>query len=122
MVIVCQFHGLSAQQAFDTVGKLLEDCYRRWEVVEASVPRWGAEVDAEVQRYIDGIKAVVKANLNWRQVLFPIKGHKLRSKNWLTGQQSFKTARYLGPAAAEIKLTRRLQIPVESHDYNTLVK
>ncbi|OAA74565.1 terpene synthase [Akanthomyces lecanii RCEF 1005] len=66
MVIVCQLRGLSAQQAFDTVGKLLEGCYRRWEEVEGIVPHWGAEVDAEVQRYIDGIKAVVKANLNWR--------------------------------------------------------
>lgn len=66
MVIVCQLHGLSTQQAFDMVGKLLEDRYRRWEEVETSFPRWGAEVDAEVQRYIDSIKAVVKANLNWR--------------------------------------------------------
>lgn len=66
MVTVCQLHGLSTQQAFDTVGKLLENCYRRWEEVEASVPNWCPEVDVEVQRYIDGIKSVVKANLNWR--------------------------------------------------------
>lgn len=66
MVIVCQLHGLSAQQAFDMVGKLLENCHRRWEEVEASVPSWRPEVDVEVQRYIDGIKSVVQANLNWR--------------------------------------------------------
>lgn len=66
MVVVCRHHGMSAQEAFDTAGKLLEERYQRWEEVESSVPRWCAEIDAQVQRYIDGIKSVVKANLNWR--------------------------------------------------------
>ena len=69
MVVICQKHGLSAQQAFNAVGELLESRYRGWEVVEARVPSWGEAVDGEVEKYIDGIKAVVQANLTWRYVL-----------------------------------------------------
>lgn len=66
MITVCRSNGMSAQKAFDTVGRLLEDRYRRWGEAEASVPRWGLETDREVRMYIEGIKCVVRANLNWR--------------------------------------------------------
>jgi hypothetical protein len=68
MVVICRQHGLSVQQAFNTVGELLESRYRRWEVVEARIPRRGEAVNTEVGKYIDGIKAVVQANLTWRLV------------------------------------------------------
>lgn len=57
---------MSAQEAFDAAGELLESRYIRWEKAERSVPSWGAKIDKQVRRYIDGIKAVVKANLYWR--------------------------------------------------------
>lgn len=66
MVTACRLNGLSAQEAFDKVGKLLEDRYWRWDRAEASVPSWGEEADVQVRKYIEGIKCVVRANLNWR--------------------------------------------------------
>ncbi|KAM0518962.1 hypothetical protein ACHAPE_003952 [Trichoderma viride] len=38
MVTVCCSNGMSPQKAFNTVGKLLEQRYQRWDAVEASVP------------------------------------------------------------------------------------
>lgn len=57
---------MSAQQAFDTIGRLLEEQFKRWDIAEASVPSWGEPIDSQVKKYIDGIKAVVRANLYWR--------------------------------------------------------
>ncbi|KAJ3498172.1 hypothetical protein NLG97_g1330 [Lecanicillium saksenae] len=66
MVAVCRLHGMSVQQAFDTVGKLLEHRYQRWDEIKESLPSWCVTADTDVRRYIDGIKSVVSANLNWR--------------------------------------------------------
>lgn len=66
MVMACQVKGMLPQQAFDTVGELLVSRYRRWEEVERNVPTWGFGIDEDVQKYINGIKSVVKANLYWR--------------------------------------------------------
>jgi hypothetical protein len=56
------------QTAFDSVGKLLDDLYRRWYIALAKLPSWGERVDAGVQKYIGSVRAVVMANLNWRCV------------------------------------------------------
>lgn len=66
MVAVCRLNGMTLQAAFDTVGSLLESRYQQWEVAEAKIPSWGEKIDAEVHKYVDGIKAVVQANLSWR--------------------------------------------------------
>ncbi|KAL7928555.1 isoprenoid synthase domain-containing protein [Trichoderma chlorosporum] len=66
MVATCRLNGMSAQGAFDKVGKLLESRYQRWDRAEASIPSWGEEADIQVRKYIEGIKCVVSANLNWR--------------------------------------------------------
>ena len=66
MVTICQMTGMSAQQAFDTVGKLLQSTYHQWDEAEKKVPSWGEAIDLEVRKYIEGIKAVVHANLRWR--------------------------------------------------------
>lgn len=58
--------GMPAQEAFDMVDELLRERYRRWDIVEGGVRSWGEEVDAQVARYIEAIKCVVKANLYWR--------------------------------------------------------
>ncbi|KAL7816077.1 isoprenoid synthase domain-containing protein [Trichoderma aethiopicum] len=92
MVTVCQRNGMSAQKAFNTVGRLLERRYERWDKAEASLPSWGKEVDVEVRKYIEGIKCVVKANLNW----------------------SFKSERYLGANAEVVRATRKVHILAES--------
>ncbi|KAK1252163.1 hypothetical protein MKX08_003350 [Trichoderma sp. CBMAI-0020] len=92
MVTVCRSNRMSPQKAFNTVGKLLEQRYRRWDEAEANVPSWGEETDVQVRKYIEGIKCVVKANLNW----------------------SFKSERYLGPNPAHVRVTRVLRILAET--------
>ncbi|KAL7948162.1 isoprenoid synthase domain-containing protein [Trichoderma barbatum] len=92
MVAVCRLNGMSAQKAFDKVGELLEGRYRRWDRAEARVPSWGREADVQVQKYIEGIKCVVRANLNW----------------------SFKSERYLGPNPDIVRATRKLHILADS--------
>jgi hypothetical protein len=59
-------NGMMAQEAFDTVGELLQERYQNWDVVEGQVRSWGEEVDTHVRKYIEAIKCVVKANLYWR--------------------------------------------------------
>lgn len=66
MVAICEAHGMSTQEAFDTVGFFLQDCYDRWDRMERHLPKWGWQIDRELDNYIDGIKNVVKANLYWR--------------------------------------------------------
>ncbi len=58
--------GMSAQQAFDTLGEMLEHRYSEWDNNLAKVPSWGEKIDTEVNDYIEGIRNVVRANLNWR--------------------------------------------------------
>ncbi|RFU80025.1 terpene synthase [Trichoderma arundinaceum] len=81
MVTVCRLGGMSAQKAFNTVGRLLQSRYRRWDEAEASVPSWGKETDLQVRKYIEGIKSVVKANLHW----------------------SFRSERYLGSDPGRVR-------------------
>ncbi|QKX53798.1 uncharacterized protein TRUGW13939_00878 [Talaromyces rugulosus] len=83
IVATCRLDGMSAQQAFDTVGTLLEEQFKRWDIAEASVPIWGEPVNSHVKKYIDGIKAVVRANLYW----------------------SFRTDRYMGQDPEEVRRT-----------------
>lgn len=58
--------GQSAQEAFDTVGALLEESYYEWEETMRQVPARGGDVERDVQRYIKGIQDVVQANITWR--------------------------------------------------------
>jgi hypothetical protein len=61
--------GQSPQQAFDTVGALLEERYQEWQTVISQLPSWGPEIDAQVARYVEGIQNVVQANVTWRYKL-----------------------------------------------------
>ncbi|KAM0545031.1 hypothetical protein ACHAPJ_011541 [Fusarium lateritium] len=66
MVATCRMTGQSPQQAFDTVGDLLEQRYQEWQTAIAQLPSWGPKIDANVARYIEGIQNVVQANVTWR--------------------------------------------------------
>lgn len=57
-----------AQDAFDIVGDKLNALYKQWFLALAELPSWGERVDADVQRYIASVKAIITANLNWRHV------------------------------------------------------
>lgn len=69
MIAVCRLAGHSAQEAFDTLGSLLEQRYIQWDQAIHDLPSWGADVDGEVRRYIDGIQNIVQANISWRCVI-----------------------------------------------------
>ena len=87
---------MSAQQAFNAAGKLLDERYRRWDKIEASLPSWGDEIDYQVSRYIQGIKGVVQADLEWRFVnssFLNIHGN-IANAGMFTS--SFKSHRYFG--------------------------
>lgn len=66
MVAVCRDAGMSAQAAYDHMGDLLKERYRDWYLALATLPSWGQQIDAQVQRYIEGVQRVVQANLHWR--------------------------------------------------------
>ncbi|QBZ63619.1 hypothetical protein PoMZ_05304 [Pyricularia oryzae] len=88
MVAACRMSGQSAQEAFDTVGALLEDSYYEWEETMRQVPAWGGDVERDVQRYIKGIQDVVQANITW----------------------SFRSKRYLGVHAPEVRRTKKFDV------------
>jgi hypothetical protein len=66
MVAVCRLNGMSAQEAFDEVGRLLTSHFQRWDHVESMFLRSKHANNKAVVRYVDGIKSVVQANISWR--------------------------------------------------------
>ena len=66
LVAVYRLKGCPAQGAFDAVGELLNERFRQWEATEAKLPRWEREIDSQVLKYVEGIKATVQANAVWR--------------------------------------------------------
>ncbi|KAI0156091.1 terpene synthase metal binding domain-containing protein [Pestalotiopsis sp. NC0098] len=88
MVAVCRINGSSAQNAFDEIASLVDERYAIWDATVRKVPSWGKDVDAQVQQYVQGIQNIVQANLSW----------------------SFRTGRYFGPKAAEVRKSRELDV------------
>ena len=74
---------MSAQQAFDGLGTMLDERYRAFDAAIARLPSWGEAIDNDVQAYVEGVRNVVRANLNW----------------------SFRTERYFGKRKDEVKST-----------------
>ncbi|KAI1192542.1 isoprenoid synthase domain-containing protein [Nemania serpens] len=88
MVAVARMSGLGAQEAFDYVGNMLESRYERWEEAIHAVPNWGGEINRDVEKYIQGVADVVRANLYW----------------------SFKSERYLGKDGLVVQQTRCVHV------------
>ncbi|CAI6332731.1 unnamed protein product [Periconia digitata] len=88
MIAACRLAGKSPQEAFDTVGAMLEQRYIQWDQAIQCLPSWGAEVDVQVNRYVEGIQNVVQANISW----------------------SFRSKRYLGDKAREVRRTRKIEV------------
>ena len=80
--------GMQAQEAFNDLGAMLENIYTRFDSAIAELPFWGGAVDGQVQKYIEGVKLCVKANLDW----------------------SFRTGRYFGPKKDEVRMAGRLDV------------
>lgn len=81
MVASCRAAGQSPQEAFDTVGALLEERHQEWQTVIAELPSWGPEIDGQVARYVEGIQNVVQANVTWRYRSFYFCNIKYRIAN-----------------------------------------
>ncbi|KAG4266805.1 hypothetical protein FPRO04_13100 [Fusarium proliferatum] len=98
MVAACRMTGQSPQEAFDTVGNLLEERYQDWRSAIEQLPSWGREIDMNVARYIQGIQNVVQANITW----------------------SFRSGRYFGKQAPEIRRTRMIDVMHNNKDHHNL--
>ncbi|CZR61268.1 uncharacterized protein PAC_11164 [Phialocephala subalpina] len=65
LITVLRHTGMSTQEAFDTVGGMLQKAYREWYIAQADLPLWGEKIDADVQKFIEGCRNIMLANLNW---------------------------------------------------------
>ena len=57
--------GLTPQEAYDKTDTLLKARYRQWYLAQADLPQWGEAIDKQVQRYVQGLQDIAKANLHW---------------------------------------------------------
>ncbi|PVH78127.1 pentalenene synthase [Cadophora sp. DSE1049] len=74
LIAVLRQSGMSTQEAFDHAGDMLKNCYRDWYIAQSQVPQVSQAIDYDIQKYIDAVRNIMLANLNW----------------------SFKSERYLG--------------------------
>lgn len=65
IVIVQSEKKLELQAAVDYVGKLCEECFTRFQALHAALPSWGPEVDAQVEKYVEGLSDWMIGNLEW---------------------------------------------------------
>jgi len=91
MVAACRYQGMSAQEAFDHLGGMLEVREAKFENATATLPSWGVEVDAEVARYVQGLRDCVTANLHF----------------------SFRSERYFGTKNHEVKRSGKVSVLIK---------
>jgi hypothetical protein len=77
---------MSAQEAFDHLGSLLQVRLERFEELADSLPDW--DEATAVDEYVEGVRNSVRANLYW----------------------SLRTDRYFGAATEEVKRTRKVDV------------
>ncbi|KXT01736.1 hypothetical protein AC578_2738 [Pseudocercospora eumusae] len=89
VVAICRIRGLSAQQAFDHVGSMLDDRLARIESCVAMRPQYkNRRLEQEAERYIEGVLNTIRANLYW----------------------SFASRRYFGDQADIVRRTRTVKV------------
>lgn len=57
---------LSLQQAFDKIGKMINDNYCKWYLALSELPSYGAKIDREALQVVEVCRAVAHGNLYWR--------------------------------------------------------
>ena len=107
LVTVCRVAGMSAQEAIDHLGSLLDERYARWEVVVNGIPSWGEKVDGEVEKYIMGMKNVVRGTLYWRSVCSLPKSIIFETDKY---PHSFWSERYFGKEHDVVLQTRKISV------------
>ena len=129
LVAICRINGMPAQQAFDRLNDLLKDRYRDWYLALADLPPWGEKIDAQVQKYIQGVQNVVLSNLNWRSVpslthaeiclhhppafFFPPTNQKNAREAYVRHSFSFKSERYFGKSHDAVRKSQRITVMSE---------
>jgi hypothetical protein len=81
---------MSAQEAFDHLGHLLEARLERFDEISGALPHWDVPAAAAVDAYVEGIRNAVQANLYW----------------------SLRTDRFFGAATEEVKKTRKVKVMI----------
>ncbi|KAF7363995.1 Terpene cyclase [Mycena sanguinolenta] len=84
IIILMKYHGYTLQSAVDYVGELCRSTIETFQRDRVSVPYWGPEIQEMVERYVQGLESWMVGSLHW----------------------SFKTERYFGKSAADVKNTR----------------
>ncbi|KAG6844953.1 hypothetical protein H0H87_002067 [Tephrocybe sp. NHM501043] len=84
VTVLMENNSMTLQEASDHVGAYSKELMDRFVSAQARLPSWGASIDSEVARYIQGLGCWVKGNLDW----------------------SFETQRYFGVKHLEVKQTR----------------
>lgn len=99
--------GSSAQEGFDEIASMVDARFAMWDKAVKSLPSWGREEDGQAQLYIQGIQNIVQANLSWRYVQI------ISSLNQVNHYNSFRTGRYFGSKAEEVKQHRKIDVLVQ---------
>ena len=88
-------HGMTLQEAVDFAGDLCKKSFDRFNEDRARLPSWGAEIDAQVQVYVQGLADWIVGSLHW----------------------SFDSERYFGKKGLEVKKSRIVELaPVRASE------
>lgn len=82
--VVMNEEGLDLQSAVDFVGNMCKQSIDRFVEDRSNLPSWGAQIDEDVDKYVDGLADWIVGSLHW----------------------SFESERYFGKAGREVKATR----------------
>ncbi|CAF4202334.1 unnamed protein product [Adineta steineri] len=78
----------SIQQAMDQAGQMVIDVYAHFERLRRQLLSWGADIDAQIEKFVDGMGKLLRGNLRW----------------------SFETPRYFGSEREEVKRTKCIKL------------
>lgn len=66
LVLIIDHHeAIGLQAAIDRVNELIEKEVRRFIKLEGSLPRFGAEIDLDVSKFVEVMRAWMRGNLDW---------------------------------------------------------
>lgn len=71
LILLLVEQGGTMQEAADRMGRMIDDCYRRWYLALAELPIWGEAADREALRFAEVCRNVALGCLHWRYALGP---------------------------------------------------
>ncbi|CAF1368352.1 unnamed protein product [Adineta steineri] len=78
----------SIQQAMDQASQMVIDVYAHFERLRRQLLSWEADIDAQIEKFVDGMGKLLRGNLRW----------------------SFETPRYFGSEREEVKRTKCIKL------------